>query len=497
MKHCYFIPLNNDGSSLITDWATTDLSKVDNRLTPEAYGLRLGDDSLASICVMASERLNQRLAQFFWPKLGGNECILMYDLDGSVHFVHRTNTSIAPSILLDDGQFKVEVKQRGSYIATASTHQFKNLSELEILDSTKVLAIVDLIRDFLAEEFVVPRTSFVKTSTKNIVGGYKIESLAEIVNANKDKQPPKMLFGEFWRDGEIAVLFGQTNTGKTVLAMQMAMDLARGQASMPEYFPVETAPLKVLYFDMEMTDLQISRRLSGIAIPENFHRASLCLDSVKELLDTSDSVDSIVSIANDLKPDVIFIDNISAIKIKNDTASTASELMLKLNKLKKSLNVPILLVGHTPKLPYTLKLSLDQLAGSAQIAIQLDAAFAIGKGKKGERYLKQLKCRESEIKYDEDNVVCLQIVNEDSLRFKATGTSAESDIIFDEDTTADRDKQILQLHSEGKSIRSIAQEVGLSPSRTHDIIKGVRPPDKPDKPDTSGQPTDSLEDLMF
>jgi len=494
MKDLLFIPLNNNGTSLISDWAKADLSKVDKRITSEAFGLRLGDNSLASICITASDSVNKSLTHFLWSKLEGNECVIIYDLDGRVHFVHRTNTSIAPSVLVDNDRVKVEVKQRDSYIATASTHQFKNLIELEILDSTKVLAIIDLIRDFLAEEYRVPRTSFVKTSTKNIVGGYKIESLAEIVNANKDKQPPKMLFGEFWRDGEIAVLFGQTNTGKTVLAMQIAMDLARGQASMPEYFPVETEPLKVLYFDMEMTDMQISRRLSGIAIPENFHRASLCLDSVKELLDTSDSVDSIVSIANDLKPDVIFVDNISAIKIKNDTASTASELMLKLNKLKKSLNVPILLVGHTPKLPYTLKLSLDQLAGSAQIAIQLDAAFAIGKGKKGERYLKQLKCRESEIKYDDDNVVCLQMVNDDSLRFEATGTSAESDIIFDDVTTADRDKQILQLHSEGKSIRSIAQEVGLSSSRTHDIIKGVRPPDKPD---TSGQSTDSLEDLMF
>ena len=265
------IPLNKSGVSLIKDWQTADLSKVDKLSSSEAFGLRLGDNSLASICVIASERLNQRLAQFLWPKLGGNECVLMYDLDGSVHFVHRTNTSIAPSILVDDGQVKVEVKQRGSYIATASNHQFNNLKELELLDSTKVLAIIDLIRDFLTEEYFVPRTSFVRTSTKNVYGGYKIESLAEIVNANKDKQPPKQLFGEFWRDGEIAVLFGQTNTGKTVLAMQMAMDLARGQASMPEYFPVDTPPLKVLYFDMEMTDAQISRRLAGIEIPNNFH----------------------------------------------------------------------------------------------------------------------------------------------------------------------------------------------------------------------------------
>ena len=34
--------------------------------------------------------------------------------------------------------------------------------------------------------------------------------------------PPGMLFGEFWRQGELTLFFGAAGTGKSVLAMQIA-----------------------------------------------------------------------------------------------------------------------------------------------------------------------------------------------------------------------------------------------------------------------------------
>src|SRR6185312_17494960 len=37
-----------------------------------------------------------------------------------------------------------------------------------------------------------------------------------------DRQPPaKMLFGEFWRQHELCFLFANTNTGKSILAVQI------------------------------------------------------------------------------------------------------------------------------------------------------------------------------------------------------------------------------------------------------------------------------------
>ncbi len=38
----------------------------------------------------------------------------------------------------------------------------------------------------------------------------------------------KMLFGEFWHQGELCILFADTNVGKSVLAVQIANNIARG-----------------------------------------------------------------------------------------------------------------------------------------------------------------------------------------------------------------------------------------------------------------------------
>src|ERR1700742_2477116 len=44
---------------------------------------------------------------------------------------------------------------------------------------------------------------------------------------------PKMLFGEFWRQGELCILFADTNAGKSVLAVQIGDSISRGRAVGP------------------------------------------------------------------------------------------------------------------------------------------------------------------------------------------------------------------------------------------------------------------------
>src|ERR1700733_2748316 len=43
----------------------------------------------------------------------------------------------------------------------------------------------------------------------------------------------KMLFGELWHQGELCMLFADTNTGKSVLAVQIGESIARGQSIEP------------------------------------------------------------------------------------------------------------------------------------------------------------------------------------------------------------------------------------------------------------------------
>jgi|CXWL01.1.fsa_nt_gi hypothetical protein len=92
----------------------------------------------------------------------------------------------------------------------------------------------------------------------------------------KGRPSPKMLFGEFWFQGELCILFADTNVGKSILAVQIGDMISRGvqSAGFSPSLPAdeeqakactlntECSPQKVVYFDFELTDKQFESRLS-------------------------------------------------------------------------------------------------------------------------------------------------------------------------------------------------------------------------------------------
>src|SRR6476619_4312838 len=68
----------------------------------------------------------------------------------------------------------------------------------------------------------------------------------------KERPAPRMLFGEFWLEGELAIMFADTGQGKSILAVQIAESLAAGRSIEP--LRCTAAAQKVLYFDFELTD---------------------------------------------------------------------------------------------------------------------------------------------------------------------------------------------------------------------------------------------------
>ena len=70
-----------------------------------------------------------------------------------------------------------------------------------------------------------------------------------------------MLFSEFWLEGELCMLFADTNLGKSMLAVQLGDSISRGVA-IPG-FRLEATPQKVLYIDFELSDKQFEVRYSA------------------------------------------------------------------------------------------------------------------------------------------------------------------------------------------------------------------------------------------
>jgi len=86
------------------------------------------------------------------------------------------------------------------------------------------------------------------------------ETMNQWMRDAQAKPIPRALFSEFWAEGEVAIFFGDTGIGKSILAVQLADSISRGRAV--EGFTLEAARQRVLYFDFELSDKQQEKRYS-------------------------------------------------------------------------------------------------------------------------------------------------------------------------------------------------------------------------------------------
>ena len=95
--------------------------------------------------------------------------------------------------------------------------------------------------------------NYVSTSTNDPEVFMDDEELFTIRTANTwlqeaNKRPvPKMLFGKLWYEGELCILFADSNLGKSILAVQIADSISTAEGINP--FDCEAEPQPVLYFD--------------------------------------------------------------------------------------------------------------------------------------------------------------------------------------------------------------------------------------------------------
>lgn len=124
----------------------------------------------------------------------------------------------------------------------------------------------------------------------------------------------------------------------------------------------------------------------------------------------------------------------------------------------------------------------SSFAGSAMVGSMFDAVIGLNWSTHGpqHRYIKQLKVRTGAYEFAEDNVLGCCIVANDTLGvyFEFHGTSTEGSHLQASAGKEERDDEIMRLHEEGHSTRSISDQVDLGKSRVSEIIKtykSVRP----------------------
>ena len=82
--------------------------------------------------------------------------------------------------------------------------------------------------------------------TAGTVGMLRIKTANSTVLDAVTRPDPRDLYHSLWYEGEVCCLFADSNLGKSILAVQMADEIARDQ--------------KVLYIDCELSDKQFQLR---------------------------------------------------------------------------------------------------------------------------------------------------------------------------------------------------------------------------------------------
>jgi len=295
---------------------------------------------------------------------------------------------------------------------------------------------------------------------------------------------PKMLFGKFWYEGELCILFADSNLGKSILAVQIGNAISTGKNISP--FVLEATPQGVLYCDFELTDKQFEARYSDdyknhYIFKNDFYRAELNMDiDLPDGFDTFDQylIASLERAIVQSKVKVIIIDNLTYLRNETEQAKDALPLMKQLKALKKKYNLSMLVLAHTPKRDLTQPITLNDLQGSKMLMNFCDSAFTIGESNvdKGLRYLKQIKQRNTEQVYGYDNI-CLCRINKPGnfLQYQFVSYGNELDHIrkLKEKLNDGQMDEVVQLRLQGLTLREIGEKLGIPFQKVDRLLKAA------------------------
>lgn len=287
-----------------------------------------------------------------------------------------------------------------------------------------------------------------------------------------ETQPPLVspYHGLFY-NGELAVLFGAANVGKTSLALHIL-----------EYIAARTKRL-TMFYDIETSDRSFyARCMVGGAkhvFPHNFRRIS----SQKRDME---AVASIANISSRLHPSIIVVDNLTALRSEQEEAASAKELILSLKDIAHSTGTTILLLAHTTKNKEGQILRLSDIRGSGVIGDLVDSAFCVCRSRQGEltRVIKHVRSRNGMLTTVEDFVVVAQMSAADGM-LKVIPEDENCELVYDREaahislvpyeTEKDGKRSIvLSGLREGKNIQQISDASGIPYNTVKRIAKRLK-----------------------
>ncbi|HYJ90919.1 MAG TPA: AAA family ATPase [Pyrinomonadaceae bacterium] len=283
------------------------------------------------------------------------------------------------------------------------------------------------------------------------------------------------LFDAFWREGELALLFGPAGIGKSVLAMQVAEAVARGRGigrfAMPMY------RRRVLYVDLVMSDAEIQRRYSyraGVMGELKTYKfsGSLYHDRPEDISKLGDWLREAVR-EDGIR--VVVVDDLSAVRQTADGTRETLRLMRELKKVKEELGISILVLADSMEPRRGSTGSEADLGRSRVLCDVADSVFAMGRAGRNasDRRLVQLRSRNAEPVWNAYNGPIGRMGRLDDGFLGFTFDERFAERMAQE--TLDLICKIKAMYDGGKKFRAIAEELGMAQSQTWRLYQKWRP----------------------
>lgn len=291
----------------------------------------------------------------------------------------------------------------------------------------------------------------------------------------------KNLFGDLITLGDLSILFGRSNTGKSFLGYQIAEAIAEGlnvldvitttDKTTTAYYNLnnDTVAQKVIYYDFEGTKeknyMRYSNKSNNMACSFSAN-LYVSYPDVLSVLDPLLFIDAMELQTNTLEAKVIIIDNLSAISQDNEKSGNAVRLMNKIKDFQRKNNLTVILMAHTPKVIEGQPIISNNLAGSSNLFNLADSVMAINTTSQDTsiRYIKQLKSRYNEIFYSEDNVITIKFNSKidgfKGYEFIAYESEYELIKVIEKSIKDDENKDIInEVNLMGSSYSEIAKKL--------------------------------------
>lgn len=232
---------------------------------------------------------------------------------------------------------------------------------------------------------------------------------ADVLRDEMNTPEPGRLFGEFWREGELAVLCGADGAGKSIMALQIADSISKGKPV--EGFALDTEARPVMYLDLSTPDRVFYKRytaegMGGHDFSPDFHRVFIYKQFYNYNRFKSEFAKSLADQVKTRKIKVLVVNCMDAIK----NLAGENFIIPLVKRLQAVYGLSVLLVSGVRQGTEDKKITLGCMPNK-RLAGVADSVFALGKSNKEEdlRYLIQLKSGNGKITFGEDNTAILKI----------------------------------------------------------------------------------------